>query len=111
MQTACLILHIFRRNISNAAVASLSVLPEFYIQQRNLIHHIFTYHIVKIKVKSTRSYENTNMSSVTMAKLNTNQYVSLEVIDRICAYFQCKPGDLLDFFQVILNKWKVRKFI
>lgn len=38
----------------------------------------------------------TGISSATMAKLNTNEYVSLEVIDKICAALDCQPGDLLE---------------
>ncbi|KAF6585951.1 helix-turn-helix domain-containing protein [Paenibacillus sp. EKM211P] len=36
------------------------------------------------------------ISSATMAKLNTNEYVSLEVIDKLCAALGCQPGDLLE---------------
>ncbi|OAB27739.1 XRE family transcriptional regulator [Paenibacillus macquariensis subsp. defensor] len=38
----------------------------------------------------------TGISSATMAKLNTNEYVSLEVIDKICSVLNCQPGDLLE---------------
>jgi DNA-binding Xre family transcriptional regulator len=33
----------------------------------------------------------------TMARLNTNQYVSLEVIDKLCSALDCQPGDLIEF--------------
>ncbi|ANP83885.1 XRE family transcriptional regulator [Bacillus sp. B25(2016b)] len=36
-------------------------------------------------------------SSSTMAKLNKNEYVSLSVIDRLCAYFNCQPSDLIEY--------------
>ncbi|WP_019419130.1 helix-turn-helix domain-containing protein [Paenibacillus sp. OSY-SE] len=39
----------------------------------------------------------TGISSATMAKLNTNEYVSLEVIDKICLALNCQPGDLLEY--------------
>jgi len=32
-----------------------------------------------------------------MAKLNTNEYVSLEVIDKLCAALNCQPGDLFEY--------------
>ncbi|MFB6362679.1 YfiT family bacillithiol transferase [Paenibacillus elgii] len=32
-----------------------------------------------------------------MAKLNTNEYVSLEVIDKICEALNCQPGELLEY--------------
>ncbi|MGE7824133.1 helix-turn-helix domain-containing protein [Paenibacillus sp. NPDC093718] len=38
----------------------------------------------------------TGVSSATMAKLNTNEYVSLEVIDKLCSALGCQPGDLLE---------------
>lgn len=38
-----------------------------------------------------------DISSATMAKLNTNEYVSLEVIDKICAALCCQPGDILEY--------------
>ncbi|MFB5580456.1 helix-turn-helix domain-containing protein [Bacillus albus] len=36
-------------------------------------------------------------SSSTMAKLNKNEYVSLSVIDKLCAYFSCQPSDLIEY--------------
>jgi putative transcriptional regulator len=33
----------------------------------------------------------------TMAKFSKNQYVSLEVIDKICAELDCQPGDLIEY--------------
>ena len=32
-----------------------------------------------------------------MAKLNTNEYVSLEIIDKLCAALNCQPGELLEY--------------
>jgi putative transcriptional regulator len=37
-----------------------------------------------------------DISNATMAKLNTTDYVSLEVIDKLCAALNCQPGDLLE---------------
>lgn len=39
----------------------------------------------------------TGISKATMAKLNTNEYVSLEVVDKLCAALNCQPGDLLEY--------------
>ncbi|WP_019637344.1 helix-turn-helix domain-containing protein [Paenibacillus fonticola] len=47
-------------------------------------------------VKKQELLKMTGISSATMAKLNTNEYVSLEVIDKICAALDCQPGDLLE---------------
>ncbi|CVK17537.1 helix-turn-helix domain-containing protein [Sporomusa sphaeroides] len=39
----------------------------------------------------------TGISKATMAKLNTNDYVSLEIIDKLCAALNCQPGDLIEY--------------
>jgi DNA-binding Xre family transcriptional regulator len=38
-----------------------------------------------------------DLSKATIAKLSKNEYVSLEVIDRLCASLNCQPGDLLEY--------------
>lgn len=48
-------------------------------------------------LKKTELMQIANISSATMARLNTNQYVSLEVVDRICKALECQPGDLLEY--------------
>ncbi|MNN87425.1 hypothetical protein D3C81_2049790 [compost metagenome] len=47
-------------------------------------------------IKKQELLKMTGISSATMAKLNTNEYVSLEVIDKICSALNCQPGDLLE---------------
>jgi putative transcriptional regulator len=37
------------------------------------------------------------ISNATMAKLGSNEYVSLEVIDRLCKALSCQPGDLIEY--------------
>lgn len=37
------------------------------------------------------------ISGSTMARLSTNKYVSLEVIDKICAVLGCQPGELIEY--------------
>jgi len=36
------------------------------------------------------------ISNATMAKLNTNSYVSLEIIDKLCTALNSQPGDLIE---------------
>jgi len=36
------------------------------------------------------------VSPATMAKISKNEYVSLEVIDKICSAMNCQPGDILE---------------
>lgn len=38
-----------------------------------------------------------NVSSATIAKLSKHEYVSLEVIDKICNELQCQPSDIMEF--------------
>lgn len=49
------------------------------------------------------------ISSATMARLNTNKYVSLEVIDKICAVLGCQPGEILEYVQEDREQSKVLK--
>ncbi|MDN4093552.1 helix-turn-helix transcriptional regulator [Brevibacillus agri] len=37
------------------------------------------------------------ISSSTIAKMSKGEYVSMEVIDRICAYFNCKIEDVIEY--------------
>lgn len=36
-------------------------------------------------------------SSRTIAKLFSNEYVALDVIDRVCQVLGCQPGDIMEF--------------
>jgi DNA-binding Xre family transcriptional regulator len=38
-----------------------------------------------------------NASKATIARLSTNKYVSLEIIDKLCLALNCQPGDLLEY--------------
>lgn len=40
--------------------------------------------------------EKISISPATMAKISKNQYVSLEVIDKICDVLSCQPGDIME---------------
>ena len=48
-------------------------------------------------IKKQDLIKRANISWATMAKLNTNEYVSLEVIDKLCAALNCQPGDLFEY--------------
>lgn len=37
------------------------------------------------------------LSSATVAKLSKNEYISGEAIDKICAYLNCQPGDIMEY--------------
>lgn len=52
--------------------------------------------LIDREIKKQDLLKMTGISSATMAKLNTNEYVSLEVIDKLCEALGCQPGDLLE---------------
>ncbi|WP_031461889.1 helix-turn-helix domain-containing protein [Paenibacillus polymyxa] len=52
--------------------------------------------LIDREIKKQDLLKMTGISSATMAKLNTNEYVSLEVIDKLCTAIGCQPGDLLE---------------
>lgn len=47
-------------------------------------------------LKKQEVMRSASISNATMAKLNTNDYVSLEVIDKLCNALQCQPGELIE---------------
>ncbi len=47
-------------------------------------------------LKKQEVIKTAGISNATMAKMNTNEYVSLEVIDKLCTALDCQPGDLLE---------------
>jgi putative transcriptional regulator len=55
--------------------------------------------LIDREIKKQDLLKMTGISSATMAKLNTNEYVSLEVIDKLCTALGCQPGDLLEYLE------------
>ena len=39
----------------------------------------------------------TNISKSTMDKMGRDEYVSLEILDRICSYFNCNINDIISY--------------
>lgn len=50
-------------------------------------------------IKKQDLMKEANISSATMAKLNTNQYISLEIIDKLCKTLGVQPGDLVEYIE------------
>ncbi|GMA62188.1 helix-turn-helix domain-containing protein [Alicyclobacillus fastidiosus] len=48
-------------------------------------------HMVKIDLK-----EAIGISSATLAKIGRDEYVSMEVLDKICTYLQCQVEDVIE---------------
>lgn len=40
------------------------------------------------------------LSSKTIAKLSKGEYLSGEVIEKICLYLECQPGDIMEIVEV-----------
>ncbi|WP_339286481.1 helix-turn-helix transcriptional regulator [Paenibacillus sp. FSL R5-0486] len=55
--------------------------------------------LIDREIKKQDLLKMTGISSATMAKLNTNEYVALEVIDKLCTALGCQPGDLLEYLE------------
>lgn len=48
-------------------------------------------------MKRTELRDAVDMSTNTLARLGKNDYISLEILDRICTYLQCDIGDVMEF--------------
>ena len=47
-------------------------------------------------IKKNRLREATGISSSTMAKMNRNEYVSMEVLVKICSFLECTFDDVVE---------------
>lgn len=47
-------------------------------------------------MKKMELVEKVGMSRATLSKLNNNQYVALEVLDRICEVLDCRIEDIVE---------------
>ena len=43
--------------------------------------------------------EMTNISQTTYTKINKNQFISMETIDRICKSLNCKISDIIEYVE------------
>lgn len=39
------------------------------------------------------------ISTVTVAKISKNEYISLDTLDKLCAYFDAQPGEILEYVE------------
>lgn len=44
--------------------------------------------------------ENIGISRSTLAKMGKNEYVAMEVLDRICNYFNCEITDIVEHIKI-----------
>ena len=52
--------------------------------------------LIDKKMKKSALTELADVSSSTMAKLNRDEYVSMEVLERICRALHCEIGDVVE---------------
>ena len=56
--------------------------------------------LIDKKMKKSALTELADVSSSTIAKLNRDEYVSLEVLERICRALRCDIGDVVELTEV-----------
>jgi DNA-binding Xre family transcriptional regulator len=52
-------------------------------------------------MKKTDLHKEVGLSSATLAKLSKGEPLSGESIEKLCIYFRCQPGDLVEY---VLNQ-------
>ncbi len=52
--------------------------------------------LVEHGMTKTQLREELCLSSATLAKLGKDEYVSMEVLDKICGYFKVQPNDIIE---------------
>jgi len=50
-------------------------------------------------LKKTDLIEKIGLSAMTVAKFAKNEYVAMDVLDRICKYFQCQISDVIEYVE------------
>lgn len=53
--------------------------------------------LIDKQINKTKLREMSGISTGTLAKLGKNDYVSTEVLEKICIALQCDVGDIIEF--------------
>lgn len=53
--------------------------------------------LINRNMTKTQLRESVGFSTATLAKMSKNQYVSMETLDHICTYLNCKIEDIIEF--------------
>lgn len=48
--------------------------------------------------------QQTNISKSTMDKMGRSEHVSMDILDRLCAYFKCSISDIIEHIDEVENK-------
>lgn len=62
----------------------------------------FTYKKLRIKMvehelNASKLKQEVGLSANTVTKLNNDEYVALRILEKLCRYFNCNIGDLVDY--------------
>ena len=52
--------------------------------------------LIEKQITKAQLRKDVNLSPATLTKLNKNEYVSMEIITRICGYLGCDIGDVVE---------------
>lgn len=69
--------------------------PHYFLSFRPLWHLLVDRSITKTELSKM-----IGCSSATITKMGRNEYVALEVIERICIALHCQPGDVIELAEV-----------
>ena len=53
--------------------------------------------LLEKNMSKTQLREAIGFSTTTLAKLSKGEYVSLEILDKICTYMQCNIADVIEY--------------
>lgn len=53
--------------------------------------------LINRNMTKTQFREAMGLSTATLARMSKNEYISLETIEKICQYFDCKVEDVVEF--------------
>lgn len=53
--------------------------------------------LLEKNMSKTQLRESIGFSTATLAKLSKGEYVSLEILDKICTYMQCNIADVIEY--------------
>lgn len=53
--------------------------------------------LLKKDMTKTQLRESVGFTTATLARMSKNEYIAMETIDKICAYFNCKIEDVIEF--------------
>ena len=53
--------------------------------------------LIDKEIRKKDVVDNAGISWSTFSKINRGEYISLAIIDKLCAFLECQPGDLIEY--------------